>query len=112
MSCGAWLPAVSSLPSCLLASFVLLVLTLYTPLAICLSMWVSVQQDCLSKLPHQSDQLDCCGLNLASVGQGWKGVVRGITFCHGGQGPVCAGSAFLEVSKMVEGEGGQYEKRK
>lgn len=66
--------------------------------ALCLSISVSVQQDCLSKLFHQSDQIDCCGAELCLCWSGREGVLMGIALAVMAQQLLRAGSAFWEVS--------------
>lgn len=70
----AWLPAVfqSSLMS-LFASLCLVGSHALSSVALYLVISTSVRQDCLSKLLHQSDQIDCYGAELCLY---WAGLCR------------------------------------
>lgn len=68
------------------------------PIALCLSLSVSVQQDRLGKLLHQSDQIDGCGLNSAFAGLGERACSWDPLSVVMAQRLLCAGSALWEVS--------------
>lgn len=68
------------------------------PIALCLSLSVSIQQDRLGQLLHQSDQIDGCGLNSAFPGLGQRACSWDSLSVVIAQLLLCAGSAFWEVS--------------